>query len=255
MDINYLIRKLSLKDMGEALLVSELEYRANTLGFLPMLSNAIHLASYLHRDQRRANRGTLPKDTYITHPLRNALRLMRYGVVDPDIIVAVVLHDTVEDCAEEMVDTVAVFTLLGGTPQHYRTAALRFLSFDFGKEVARLVSGMTNPILLDDFSLSKDEKREVYRSHVREAIKDPKTAVGKLSDFVDNAVGLYHNTGMLPQVRFHLASKYQPLIVDFIERVQEADVVSILTPSGKSAAIAHLEKGALELESIIYELD
>src|SRR5689334_18399095 len=97
--------------MGEALLVMEIEERAEKLGILESVHKAIYLASYVHQGQTRSNRGPLPRDTYITHPLRNTLRLMRYGVEDADVLVASILHDTVEDHAERIINEVAQWTV------------------------------------------------------------------------------------------------------------------------------------------------
>lgn len=63
---------------------------------------ALAAASFLHRNQTRASRASLPRTAYIDHPLRGALRVIRWGVTNEDIIVAIILHDTAEDCAAEI---------------------------------------------------------------------------------------------------------------------------------------------------------
>lgn len=55
---------------------------------------AIQFASEKHRDQHRKNRTQAP---YINHPIEVMAILSAYGVEDPDVLAAAVLHDTVED--------------------------------------------------------------------------------------------------------------------------------------------------------------
>ncbi len=247
--MNLSTRHLPLKDMGEFLLGYEIQVRANQLDFGPQATKAMAIAAICHSGQTRSNRGPLPRDTYITHPLRNALRLLRYGVTDQDLILAAILHDTVEDAAETIVNGIAVYTVVLSEDNTDRALALRFLSWEFGEETARLIEGVTNPV--PEFKLSKEGKRAFYVAHVRDALKDPKTAVVKLTDIVDNAVGLYHNTGMSSDAQSHLAAKYMPLIDDFMSCVREEAVIALLTPRGAAEALRHLEKGRTELDKIL----
>ena len=61
------------------------------------LADALELASRLHAEDWRQN------EPYINHPLRVATRIMsHYGIRDPDVIAAALLHDTVEDHAAEL---------------------------------------------------------------------------------------------------------------------------------------------------------
>ena len=62
---------------------------------IAVLLRAAHYAADKHRDQRRLGGRRTP---YINHPLDVAERLSRIGGVDDvDILVAAILHDTVED--------------------------------------------------------------------------------------------------------------------------------------------------------------
>ncbi len=61
------------------------------------LEDALDLAARLHAGDRRQN------EPYLNHPLRVAIRIMsHYGIRDPDVIVAALLHDAVEDHAAEL---------------------------------------------------------------------------------------------------------------------------------------------------------
>jgi hypothetical protein len=68
------------------------------------LSKVISAASYLHLNQTRVNRKGLPRTSYIEHPLRNGLRVLRWGVTSEAVLVGLLLHDTVEDCLDRVLD-------------------------------------------------------------------------------------------------------------------------------------------------------
>jgi (p)ppGpp synthase/HD superfamily hydrolase len=255
-DTNYLIRQLPLKDMGESLLTMEIINRAEYMNIDGPIKMAIRLAAFLHRDQRRSNRGSLPRDTYITHPLRNTLRLMRWGVTDMNILIAAVLHDTVEDCAEELVNQIAIFTMAGTTPAYYRAAAIRYLGFEFGDEVAALVEAVSNQLPEPGApKLSKVEKRAEYRKNVAAETKNPKAAVVKLTDLIDNGSGLKHNTGMVDAARWHLANKYVGTMEDFLLRLRQPDMIILLSPAGFDQAQTAVVNGIADLHDLIKELE
>jgi hypothetical protein len=109
---------------------------------------------------------------------------------DPDAACAALLHDTVEDHGKHIADS----------PED----ALRILTRWFGARVAGLVAAVTNPA----WEPGRDAG-EQYREHVTASLEaDPWARVIKVSDFTDNAVGLFHSTGpMLTR----LAGKYRPL--------------------------------------------
>jgi (p)ppGpp synthase/HD superfamily hydrolase len=115
----------------------------------------------------------------VNHLLRGTVRIVsRYLVTDPDVACAALLHDAVEDHAEDITD--------GGT----RQAALAALAGQFGHRIADLVAAVTNPVYAPD----RDE-HEQYREHVAASLMaSPWARVIKVSDFTDNAVGLIHTT-------------------------------------------------------------
>jgi len=255
-DTNYLIRQLPLKDMGEALLTMEIINRAEYLGFDAPIKMALRLAAYLHRDQLRSNRGSLPRDTYITHPLRNTLRLMRWGVTDLFTLQASLLHDTIEDCSEDIVDNIAVTVLADRAPITIRTAALEYLHFEFGPEVSQIVAAVSNPLADENAPrLSKEAKREEYRANVKIKTEKAKPAVVKLADLVDNGSGLKHNTGMVDAARWHLANKYVGTMEDFLVRLRQPDMIVLLSPSGFEQAQTAIISGISDLRVLISELE
>ncbi|WP_072804125.1 bifunctional (p)ppGpp synthetase/guanosine-3',5'-bis(diphosphate) 3'-pyrophosphohydrolase [Rhodococcoides yunnanense] len=120
-------RNAELRDLDAASLALAVE---QTTGVDQKLHDALSLAALAHRHQTRPGRnGTL--DPYITHPLRNTLRLVGFGCSDTTVLAATALHDTVEDQPEQLV------ALLGGdTSAPVRDEALRQFASHFGGAVA-----------------------------------------------------------------------------------------------------------------------
>lgn len=146
---------------------------------------AINAATFWHRDQTRANRAGFPRTPYIEHPLRNALRAYRLGCTDGETLTAIVLHDTIEDCAHKIAGNKDL------DAHEARAEATRKLTAMFGENTVHIVSKVSTPI--PDKPLSKPEKRIWYRDHVENTIHEPKVFVTKFVDFADNAGGLHHN--------------------------------------------------------------
>ena len=214
-----------------------------------LIQEAIEMASYLHRHDTRANRGRLPRDNYITHPLRNTLRILRYGCTDIDVIIASILHDTVEDHPKE------ISIELAGKEAHSvaeaRDNSFSYITAVFGAEVSRIVAAVSNPEM--PAGLSKEEKRKLYAEHVISVLDDPKVFLVKFSDFVDNAVGLYHNTGS-PEMVSHLSRKYIQLVNAFRYRMRsELGHYLPVTPNGLDEMKRHLNIGETRLQKLISE--
>jgi (p)ppGpp synthase/HD superfamily hydrolase len=150
------------------------------------VGDALALASRLHEHDRRQ------REPYANHPLRVTIRMLsHYRVTDSDVASTALLHDGVEDHAEDIA--------LDGT----RQSAFAVLASQFGQRTAELVAAVTNPI----YEPGRD-KHEQYREHVTASLDaTPWARVIKASDFTDNAVGLIHTTR--PKVSA-LASKYRP---------------------------------------------
>jgi hypothetical protein len=179
------------------------------------VDSACALMSLAHAGDRRQ------REPYASHPLRVAIRILsHYGVRDPDVACAALLHDTVEDHA-------AHFTA-SGTPQ----AALAVLARMFGGRAAGLVAAVTNPA----WEPGRDE-HEQYREHVAASLEAcPWARVIKASDFTDNAVGLFHTTG--PKLA-RLAGKYRPLVPVLRELILRPDTP--LAPGVKDKIAAQLD--------------
>lgn len=172
------------------------------------LTSALGLASDLHRDDMRV------REPYVNHLLRVAARMTsHYQVRDPEVIVAGLLHDAVEDHGPELAEAVPAAGHLapGVVPR-----ALITIGSQFGTRVAELVSAVTNPEYLPD----RDPDLQ-YLEHVTRSLDNsPWARVIKVSDFTDNGVGVIHTTG--PKV-IRAASKYRPLVPILRELVGRPD--------------------------------
>ena len=184
------------------------------------VQNAILLASHLHREDTRSNRGRYTKTPYIEHPLRNTLRAIRYGDTSESVIIGSILHDTVEDHPYEI--SKVFYGIEAETEVNARANSLAYIKNTYGTRIKDMVSGMSNPIIENKYTLAAI-KNKVYADHVKEAIEDPDVCVGKVCDFVDNAVGLYHNQGSLGKVSTQKkARKYLPVCDILLERLERA---------------------------------
>ncbi|MEH7382647.1 HD domain-containing protein [Bacillus sp. JJ1533] len=113
---------------------------------MDMIEKAIIVASKAHDGQYRK----LTNIPYITHPLGVGLILMKINARE-ELIVAGILHDTVED----------------------KELTLEEISDGFGDEVAKLVEGCSEP----DKSLPWEARKEHTISFLRTASEDTRTVV------------------------------------------------------------------------------
>jgi (p)ppGpp synthase/HD superfamily hydrolase len=168
-----------------------------------LVGKAYELAMRIHaNDVRKSDEPT------INHLLRVAVRIMHhYGVDDPIIIAAALLHDSVEDHPD----------LVVGANDATQDQALESMAGQMNPEVAELIGAVTNP----PYDPSRD-KLEQYHEHVRELLSNgnPKAKIIKASDFTDNALGLKYlikDTHNLPESVTYRAQRYLPIVGDFEE--------------------------------------
>jgi hypothetical protein len=191
------------------------------------LDRALVLATELHAGDRRQ------REPYVNHLLRVAIRIVsHYGVDDPDVICAALLHDSVEDHAAEL------------TPEGSRDAALTILAARFGPRVAELVAAVTNP---ED--TGGQDKNRAYREHVTASLTaSPWARIIKVSDFTDNGVGLIHTTGAKLT---RLAAKYAPLIPILRELIARPDTP--LSQQARALIDRQLEQAQRRLAALLPE--
>lgn len=212
------LKKLTHEELRLALLT---EAQLSTVD-LRALEAAIDLAEELHEPQRRKAQIQGRINTpYVEHPLRNALRLVRLGVRDPAVLIATVLHDTVEDCGKRFQEIYGNAETELSEP-HRRELLSAHIRARFGDRTLALVLGVTNPH--EPASVrrkqTQEEKHAKYAEQVAEEISaSPDVYLVKLSDYIDNAGSLHHaTTEELPGAK-RRASKYLPLIPVFQDQL------------------------------------
>ncbi len=122
---------------------------------LDLIERAYRTAEHHHEGQKRKS-----GDPYITHPLAVATILAELGMTEP-VIVAALLHDTVEDTAYTMKD----------------------LRHDFSEEVAQMVDGVTK---LDKVTYGETAKAETIRKMIMATSEEVRVLVIKLADRLHN---------------------------------------------------------------------
>ena len=120
-----------------------------------LILKALRFSAEKHNDQRRKDSRSSP---YINHPIQVAETLWTVGEVrDVTLLVAAILHDTVEDTAT--------------TPDEIRE--------NFGEDVLALVLEVT-----DDKSLPKQVRKQLQVEHAPHKSRDAKFL--KLADNISN---------------------------------------------------------------------
>ena len=188
------------------------------------VTRALRLAARLHASDHRQ------REPYVNHLLRVALRIMvHYSVREPDVICAALLHDSVEDHAEEL--------SAAGRP-----GAFALLTAAYGEWIAELVAAVTNPV-----SAPGTDRDSQYREHVTDSLTAcPWARVIKLSDFTDNGVGLIHTTG---KKAVRLARKYAPLVPALEDLTARPDTP--LTDDVKARILGQLRRASGRFDAII----
>jgi (p)ppGpp synthase/HD superfamily hydrolase len=188
------------------------------------MKRALRLAAQLHAADRRQ------REPYVNHLLRVALRIMvHYGVREPDVICAALLHDAVEDHADDL-------STAG------RTSAFARLAADYGEPVAELVAAVTNPVYAPG-----SDKDGQYREHVTDSLAVcPWARVIKISDFTDNGVGVFYADG---EKAVRLARKYAPLVPALAALAARPDTP--LSDDVKTRILAQLDSATDRFDAII----
>ena len=125
------------------------------------LDRAILFAAEVHKGQRRKGAGRLP---YIVHPIHVLEKLVDAGVDDEDVLVAAVLHDTVEDSE---------------SPEHTMVK----IADDFGERVLDIVVELSFMPGLPHGAARKEAKTKYLAGFKDKSIE---SRVVKLADRIDN---------------------------------------------------------------------
>lgn len=209
----------SLKGLTSGELMSTFLRESREIGLdVELMQKAGSFAKELHKGQFRFAPKWEKRPPYIVHPLRNAIRMIRWGVKDQDVILAGILHDTLEDGAEKYC---ADRGIVAESESHAREILEKRLRRDYGKRLAQITVALSNPVQNAGLwsCLSDDEKHQIYVNHVRKAVRDDQAVLlAKISDVYDNGAGLYHTaTPERARQTRKQASKYSLLLPIFRE--------------------------------------
>lgn len=226
------ITNLPMKDMDSVLLVTALQAH---LADVPLseqeradIARAIVFAAYLHREDQRhtPTRDSSGKvhtdfDPYIVHPLRNTVRLVRWGISNADAIIASLLHDVVEDHAFDIyAEFVNEAPAEDVSEDVVRAASLNYIREQFNENVAVLVEYMSNPIIENFRNVPVVERNAIYALHVSESLSANAYVYWiKFADFVDNALSAHH--GKIDRYASRRSRKYLPLVAMFQKHLEE----------------------------------
>jgi hypothetical protein len=217
---------------GEDGLKRRLFYEVERIGWSDqdrrrILELADRVTDVYHYGDRRDDK------TYATHVLRVAARLIgrdHFNYQDnPQLVIAALLHDVIEDhperiLGEEALDDHDMSPANITARQQQRERALVHIAGTYGVEVANMVEDLSNEIY-DETGLNQDEKHQIYQHHVSELMQSGRpAAIIKLSDFVDNCLGLQFNPDI--NRRYKLARKYAPLLPVMLQYALDSDLKS-----------------------------
>lgn len=227
--------RVPLKQMDASMLVFELDRETQRLmaGSSELITSAATMASFLHRKQTRFIRGGLPRVPYIEHPLRVALRLIRWGVRDAELIAAALLHDVVEDCFEELLEVFG----------HNDEDAMECLTRLYGAQVAELVGEVTNPATCGSEDAAS---RGRYVRHIVALTSTGSPALLiKASDLKDNAGSIKHQLGHgQDEKMLRMLRKYQSAMLAVLQGLRE------MGSNGECASVA-----VRDIRAVLADLD
>lgn len=213
-------------------------------------SDILELTSVLHAHQKRRNRMHHETTPYIEHTLRASLRLIKAGVRDENVIRAAMLHDSLEDGSQVFVSS---FTDGKSDNENQAREVLNsYITQKHGKETARLVRAVTNPVSPPpDQKPTAEEKNRKYFEHVRAAITDDNAVtLIKLSDFIDNAGSLHHtDVPGKEATSLKQAVKYLPCVGLFRDELRKGN--DLLPDDSIDRFISQLNRTESRIRNII----
>lgn len=183
------------------------------------VESAAQLATFAHRGQTRKYRDGNERTPYIEHPLRVALRILRWGSTDAELVCAALLHDVVEDSAQLVAETLCRDNLARrvaiGVSAHPEIDTALDVVAAYGDRVRALVLEVTN----------LPNSTESYLDKVVRISADRDAALIKLSDMVDNAGSLPHQAGHVSdEFISKRADKYRPALEVLISALKPASL-------------------------------
>lgn len=221
--------------------------------FSPVDAERILLALSLMLDIHRVQQSRPDSSPYIEHPLAVAggvLDAMAHK--DPDLVIAALLHDAVEDQEEKLVQKATTEERAAHHNNKQEIALAVIERYTHSRRVRDLVVGLTNPDfheLLAKKGVQRgtdaasqqaytQAKNTLYAEHVREAIKDPDVALIKLFDFSTNVLSLAGVPNEATRKRY--TQKYETVIGDIIDRLRDTSRPLNILPEKREALLVSL---------------
>lgn len=214
----------------------------------PRVEAALMLAIDLHGDELPPRDDGTPVANHILRVGDNVIN--GFAVRDPDIIIAALLHDSVENQRGKLA---AAWFAKHPENRHdpavnERVAAMRWIAARFGRRVYRLIEALTKP----DNPASKDpavrlERERKYREQLEENLRNPSRFCVKLADFYDNVMAICHHVeeddgnGHHHRLR---ARKYREVLDLFILPLRSNDPTAAAVPPETRGRIADDLEGA-----------
>lgn len=245
--------KSNLKEMDANSLTKGLLQNVKKLNInVEKIENAVELASILHFKQKRRNRGNHKTTPYIEHPLRVAYRMTKMGVVDENVILAGILHDTVEDGTKRFYSEI-IHENYPDSENVARERMYEYLNENFSQETSEIVQSVTNDLQNPDEwkAATNKERFQIYRDHLTDNIVDkPQNLMVKLGDFIDNATGLYHNDvpGFEDKI-VKMAAKYVQCVPVFEKEIVKNQ--NNLTENSVISLLSQMARTRLRLNNIV----
>lgn len=202
---------LNLKSLTKSDLSQEIISYAESLTFSQKDSVilALTLAIEIHTDQEDR-----PDGSYVAHVLRVAVRILRFGIRDHRMVIAALIHDSVEDQYKKLAEKYSRGEKSNFHPSVARELAFLYIEKKFGLQVRTLVEFLTNPE--DSHISNKDDRRAFYIQHVDELFSLSALAgLIKIADFYDNGMDL--ETIKDYEFRISMCKRYLPVFTIILE--------------------------------------
>jgi (p)ppGpp synthase/HD superfamily hydrolase len=211
---------------------------------------AFDIAIRAHANDRHKDR------PYVDHVLRVAARILCHmRINDPELIIAAILHDIVEDHPDEIVNA-TLFSLegisssdeVGDTVSEIdkQKFALHCLEKSFTPRVAKIVALVTN-LPHEDKPKDYEKKLQAYAQKIQTATMDRDAWVVKFSDWCDNGLSINYVVAEQSDKREHFKRKYGLVLPILITRFKKEDIQAILSPEAKEYVIGQFINGTKRL--------
>ncbi|HET8884071.1 MAG TPA: hypothetical protein VFM68_01225 [Candidatus Saccharimonadales bacterium] len=253
---SYKVETLKLKDKNTEELYTSLVDISHDWTFdqQQQMTFAYDLIVKAHASDRHKNR------PYTEHLLRVANRLAHYmDVKDPDVIIAGMLHDIVEDHPLEMIngslvtnDGAPVFGMENMDtidPKQQQTIALSHISVLFSEQAATTVAAVTNPPQ-SEAPANYSDKLQAYTDKVATAIQSPQAWLVKFSDWCDNGLGVNYDVEGQGAKHKHFRRKYGMVLPILRARFEQDDIQTMLSDKAKRYVIQQFSLGEERLAPV-----